>query len=80
MVADNDTARYNERFLAMLPVRSWIRRVEIVREDDACLACRYMHAYVNIRELPVLPSSNCRSPRGCRCWYRPWHGGGAESP
>ena len=60
---------YNERFLALLPRRPWIRRVLIVPEPNACAACRAQPNFVEVRDLPALPHARCMTRDGCNCWY-----------
>ena len=66
---------YNERFLAMLPRRPWIRQVLIVPERDACAACQAQPKLVGVRDLPALPHIRCATAAGCACWYAEPSGG-----
>ena len=60
---------YNERFLALLRRRPWIRQVVIVSERDVCAACQAQPSLVEVRDLPALPHLRCTTPDGCSCWY-----------
>lgn len=60
---------HNKRFLQMLPQRPWVRRLRVVLERDACLACRYQPAEIALDDLPALPHRRCTRNWGCACWY-----------
>ena len=70
--ASQEAKMYNERFVALLRARTWIRRVAIMRQEDACSSCQSLRQVVDRRDLPDLPYPHCRRPDGCRCWFMPW--------
>jgi hypothetical protein len=64
-----NTDEYNERFIKLLVDRGQLEDVFIIRELDACDACRVAPQSLAAADLPVLPHRGCKRRAGCGCWY-----------